>query len=290
LGQGLGVAIGCALNAKLEKKDYRVYTILGDGELDEGSVWEAVMCVNHPVMDENSNPIIVICGEYKLDELMSAFAANYIVKEAAGREVKVAQILGDIRQTNAFERDETFKKIIAKHPNIKYVNHRVTDWTPEPAMKATEDFIAADPDLFAIYLQTDGFLPGDFAALKQKGMLYKVGDPKHIILACTTDGTPVGLQAIRDGLCDMTAEHSPYIQAAIVTKAALMVAQGIKLPEIGKEGVITPDIWEINIENVDDPSLWGNYGPPCDEIWPGTLEVWEKYRWAGDEVILNSFK
>jgi transketolase len=47
LGQGLGVAVGCALNAKLEQKDYRVYTILGDGELDEGSVWEAMMCASH---------------------------------------------------------------------------------------------------------------------------------------------------------------------------------------------------------------------------------------------------
>jgi len=47
LGQGLGVAVGCALNAKLEGKDYRVYTILGDGELDEGSVWEAMMCASH---------------------------------------------------------------------------------------------------------------------------------------------------------------------------------------------------------------------------------------------------
>ena len=47
LGQGLGVAIGCALNAKLRKKDYRVYTILGDGELDEGSLWESIMCASH---------------------------------------------------------------------------------------------------------------------------------------------------------------------------------------------------------------------------------------------------
>ena len=51
LGQGLGVAIGCALNAKLEKKDYRVYSILGDGELDEGSVWEAAMCAAHYQLD-----------------------------------------------------------------------------------------------------------------------------------------------------------------------------------------------------------------------------------------------
>ena len=40
LGQGLGVAVGCALNARLEKKDYRTFCILGDGELNEGSIWE----------------------------------------------------------------------------------------------------------------------------------------------------------------------------------------------------------------------------------------------------------
>ena len=51
LGQGLGVALGCALNAQLEKKDYRIYTILGDGELDEGSVWEAMMCSFHYKLD-----------------------------------------------------------------------------------------------------------------------------------------------------------------------------------------------------------------------------------------------
>ena len=51
LGQGLGVAIGCALNAKLEKKDYRVYSILGDGELNEGSVWEGAMCASHYQLD-----------------------------------------------------------------------------------------------------------------------------------------------------------------------------------------------------------------------------------------------
>ncbi|MCG2790417.1 MAG: transketolase, partial [Actinomycetia bacterium] len=51
LGQGLGIAIGSALNAKLEKKDYRVYCIMGDGELDEGSVWEAAMCASHHKLD-----------------------------------------------------------------------------------------------------------------------------------------------------------------------------------------------------------------------------------------------
>ena len=51
LGQGLGVAVGCALNARLEGKTYRVYCINGDGELDEGSVWESIMCAAHYNLD-----------------------------------------------------------------------------------------------------------------------------------------------------------------------------------------------------------------------------------------------
>ena len=43
LGQGISVAVGMALSAKLSKEDYRVYTLLGDGEIQEGQVWEAAM-------------------------------------------------------------------------------------------------------------------------------------------------------------------------------------------------------------------------------------------------------
>jgi len=71
LGQGLGVAIGCALNAKLEKKDYRIYAILGDGELNEGSVWEAAMCASH----------------YKLDNLTAIVDRNNLQIDGPTKEV-----------------------------------------------------------------------------------------------------------------------------------------------------------------------------------------------------------
>jgi transketolase len=51
LGQGFGVAQGCAMNAKLEGRDYRVYALLGDGELDEGSIWETAMAAAHYQLD-----------------------------------------------------------------------------------------------------------------------------------------------------------------------------------------------------------------------------------------------
>lgn len=51
LGQGLSVANGMALAAKMDNKDYRVYCILGDGEIEEGQVWEAAMSASHYKLD-----------------------------------------------------------------------------------------------------------------------------------------------------------------------------------------------------------------------------------------------
>ena len=79
LGQGLGVAIGCALNAKLEKKDYRVYCINGDGELDEGSIWEGAMSAAH----------------YKLDNLVAIVDRNYLQIDGPTEEVMRLEPLAD---------------------------------------------------------------------------------------------------------------------------------------------------------------------------------------------------
>lgn len=51
LGQGISTAVGMALAGKIDKKDYRVYSILGDGEIEEGLVWEAAMAAAHYKLD-----------------------------------------------------------------------------------------------------------------------------------------------------------------------------------------------------------------------------------------------
>lgn len=73
LGQGLSVANGMALAAKLQKKSYRVYAILGDGELEEGQIWEAAMSAAHYQLD-NLVAIVDINGlqiNGTTDEVMS---------------------------------------------------------------------------------------------------------------------------------------------------------------------------------------------------------------------------
>ncbi|HER24854.1 MAG TPA: transketolase [Candidatus Atribacteria bacterium] len=71
LGLGLGVAVGCSLNARLEKKDYHTFCILGDGELDEGSVWESAMAAAH----------------YKLDNLIAIVDRNNLQIDGPTEEV-----------------------------------------------------------------------------------------------------------------------------------------------------------------------------------------------------------
>lgn len=51
LGQGISAAVGMALGAKFDKNDYRVYTVLGDGEIEEGEVWEAAMFAANQKLD-----------------------------------------------------------------------------------------------------------------------------------------------------------------------------------------------------------------------------------------------
>jgi transketolase len=84
LGQGVSVAVGMALGAKLSNKDFRVYTLLGDGEIQEGQVWEAAMFAgfrkldNLCVMVDNNNlqidgAIDEVCSPYPIDEKFKAF-------------------------------------------------------------------------------------------------------------------------------------------------------------------------------------------------------------------------
>ena len=51
LGQGLSIALGMALAARMDKKDYRTYCMIGDGESQEGQIWEAAMAAGHYKVD-----------------------------------------------------------------------------------------------------------------------------------------------------------------------------------------------------------------------------------------------
>ncbi len=95
LGQGLSVAVGMALAAKMQGKDYRTYCLCGDGEIQEGQIWEAAMFAGHRKLDnlcvivDNNNlqidgTVEDVCSPYPIDEKFKAF--NFHVVNINGND------------------------------------------------------------------------------------------------------------------------------------------------------------------------------------------------------------
>ena len=89
LGQGLSVANGMAIAGKMDGKDYRVYVIVGDGEIEEGQIWEAAMTANKYKLDnlclivDNNNlqidgTIEEVMSSYPIDKKFESFGFNVI--------------------------------------------------------------------------------------------------------------------------------------------------------------------------------------------------------------------
>ena len=89
LGQGISTAVGMAMSAKLSNDSYRVYTLLGDGEIQEGQVWEAAMFAGHRKLDNlvvivDNNGLQIdgriedVCSPYPIDKKFEAFNFHVI--------------------------------------------------------------------------------------------------------------------------------------------------------------------------------------------------------------------
>lgn len=109
LGQGISTAVGMAIAGKLDKKDYKVYTLLGDGEIEEGQVWEAAMLAGHrnldnliAIVDNNGlqidGNIAEVCSPYPIDKKFEAFNFHVI-------HVEDGNNMEQLR--NAFEKAKT---------------------------------------------------------------------------------------------------------------------------------------------------------------------------------------
>ena len=93
LGQGISAAGGMALAAKIDKKDYRVYAILGDGELEEGQVWEQAMFASHYKLDnftifvdfnglQIDGDISEVMNPTPIDKKFESFGWNVVMADA----------------------------------------------------------------------------------------------------------------------------------------------------------------------------------------------------------------
>lgn len=109
LGQGISVAVGMALSAKLSNDDYRVYTLLGDGEIQEGQVWEASMLAGARNLDNlcvivDNNGLQIdgavedVCSPYPIDKKFEAFNFH-VINVADGNDMNQLKAAFDEAKT-----------------------------------------------------------------------------------------------------------------------------------------------------------------------------------------------
>lgn len=104
LGQGISAAVGMAIAGKLDHKDYKVYTMLGDGEIQEGQVWEAAMLAGHRKLDNlivivDNNGLQIdgnvadVCSPYPIDKKFEAFNFEVINLQDGNDMVQIGEAI-----------------------------------------------------------------------------------------------------------------------------------------------------------------------------------------------------
>jgi transketolase len=134
LGQGISAAVGMALSAKLSGDSYRVYTLLGDGELEEGQVWEASMFAGDHKLDnlcvivDNNNlqidgPITEVCSPYPIDKKFEAFNFH-VINVADGNDMdQLRAAFKEARETKGMPTAIIMKTVKGK--GVSYMENQV---------------------------------------------------------------------------------------------------------------------------------------------------------------------
>ena len=133
LGQGFSAAVGMALAAKLDGKDYRVYAMAGDGEIQEGQIWEAAMFAGHRKLDNlvlivDNNDLQIdgnieeVCSPYPIGEKLTAFHFHVITIDGNDFD-EIAAAFREARETKGKPTAIVAKTVKGK--GVSYMEYQV---------------------------------------------------------------------------------------------------------------------------------------------------------------------
>lgn len=135
LGQGISAAVGMALAGKMDQKSYRVYTLLGDGEIEEGQVWEAAMFAGHRKLDNlvvivDNNGLQIdgkiedVCSPYPIDKKFEAFNFH-VINVADGNDMEqLAAAFKEARETKGMPTAIVMKTVKGK--GVSFMENQVS--------------------------------------------------------------------------------------------------------------------------------------------------------------------
>ncbi|MBV8628489.1 MAG: sugar ABC transporter substrate-binding protein [Paraburkholderia sp.] len=182
-----------------------------------------------------------------------AMGADTLAK-LVGDKGTVLELRGSVDSAQAQARHQGFiDRMKSKYPNIK-VKSLNTEWNADNAYKMVLDALTQDPDIKGIFSHNDEMVRGVISALRQTDRFVPAGKPGHLFIV-GLDGTPLALDRIRAGTQDASVGQNPVAMGSDIVDAIIADFQGNPYP---KSTRIEPVL--ITKANVDDPTLWGNFG------------------------------
>ncbi len=163
LGQGISAAVGMALGAKMDHRDFRTYVLCGDGEIEEGQVWEAAMFAGHRkldnlcvIVDNNGlqidGPIDQVCSPYPIDKKFEAFNFHVIHVDAHDFDALRAAF-GEARATKGMPTCILLHSLKGK--GVSFMEGSV-DWHGKAPNDAEYEIAMADLDRIEKALEKEG--------------------------------------------------------------------------------------------------------------------------------------
>ena len=161
LGQGISAAVGMAMGARLSGRDFRVYTLLGDGEIQEGQVWEAAMFAGHRKLDNlvvivDNNGLQIdgriddVCSPYPIDKKFEAFNFFFFKQKTAYEMEQIRAAFAEARATKGMP-----TAIIAhtlKGKGVSFMEGKA-DWHGKAPNDAEYEIAVADLEKIAAELK-----------------------------------------------------------------------------------------------------------------------------------------
>jgi len=179
-------------------------------------------------------------------ELINRMKANNL-------EPKIINVMGDLRDENAVNRDKGLKQATEELGAV-IVQDVPTDWNPDKALSGLAAALQAHPEANAVFVASDFLMPGVQAALERAGKWAPSGDPNHMFLG-SQDVFPSGAKLLKDGYIDVNTAFDiwPMSTNAVEIIDKLVKGEAIENTNVLIKGrVVTAD----NLEELEN--LWAN--------------------------------
>ena len=197
--------------------------------------------------------LAITCDNYACANSCAAAMADGVAEQGYAA-VKVIELVGDLKDQNAVERDEGFKAA-AKEKGFEIVAEVATEWDADKTFSRLTDTLQNVDDFNAVYIPSDFLLPTVMSCLQTAGRWNTLGEDGHVII-CSIDGDPIAMDMITSGYVYMTANTDAFSFGKAAMEGAIEIAKG-NMPAAVSQPVEVGDLRAAAIQAAGD-TIWGN--------------------------------